>query len=152
MTLITSPVSFEGIYSFNSSNGVSVDSIYIDGDYKAIGAGVNIIKNNFDGSHEIKNYSNCNDIKKISLEKKMYKSAFISFQYDTCVGTLDAVFPLSEKIKKNKFKSGEYVLLKVDSEMFKNDVLDIIQAPIKAGDVMAFDNNAEVVDLNRPIF
>ncbi|MGL6403423.1 hypothetical protein ACSZM0_20855 [Aeromonas hydrophila] len=36
--------------------------------------------------------------------------------------------------------------------MFKNDVLDVIRAPIKAGDVMAFDNNAEVVDLNRPIF
>lgn len=152
MTLITSPVSFEGIYSFNSSNGVSVDSIYIDGDYKTIGAGVNVIQNNFDGSREIKNYSSCNDIKGISLDKTKYKSAFISFQYDTCMGALDGVFPLSEKIKKSQFKSGEYVLLKVDSEMFKDDVLDIIQAPIKAGDVMAFDNNAEVIDLNRPIF
>ena len=36
--------------------------------------------------------------------------------------------------------------------MFKNDILDIIHAPIKTGDVMAFNNNAEVVDLNRPIF
>ncbi|HCT5132647.1 TPA: sulfatase-like hydrolase/transferase [Aeromonas hydrophila] len=152
MTLVTSPVSFEGIYSFNSSNGMSVDSIYIDGDYQTIGAGVNLIKSNLDGSYEITNYSDCNDIKKISLDKKLYKSAFISFQYDTCMGSLETVFPLSDKIKKSHFKSGEYVLLKVDSDMFKNDILDIIQAPIKTGDVMAFNNNAEVVDLNRPIF
>lgn len=152
MTLVTSPVSFEGIYSFNSSNGMSVDSIYIDGDYKTIGAGVNLIKINLDGSYEITNYSDCNDIKKISLDKKLYKSAFISFQYDTCMGTLETVFPLSDKIKKSHFKSGEYVLLKVDSDMFKNDILDVIQAPIKTGDVMAFNNNAEVVDLNRPVF
>lgn len=152
MTLVTSPVSFEGIYSFNSSNGVSVDSIYINGDYKGIGAGVNLIKNNFDGSYEITNYSDCNDIKKISLDKKLYKNAFISFQYDTCMGSLETVFSSSDKIKKSHFKSGEYVLLKVDSDMFKNDILDIIQAPIKTGDVMAFNNNAEVVDLNRPIF
>lgn len=152
MTLVTSPVSFDGIYSFNSSNGVSVDSIYINGDYKTIGVGVNLIKNNVDGSYEITNYSDCNDINKIILDKKLYKSAFISFQYDTCMGSLETVFPLSDKIKKSHFKSGEYVLLKVDSDMFKNDVLDIIQAPIKAGDVMVFNNNAEVVNLNHPIF
>lgn len=152
MTLVTSPASFEGIYSFNSSNGISVDSIYINGDYKAIGAGINLIENNFDGSYEITSYSDCNDIKKINLDKELYKSAFISFQYDTCMGSLETVFPLSDKIKKSHFKSGEYVLLKVDSDMFKNDILDIIQAPIKTGDVMAFNNNAEVIDLNRPIF
>ena len=53
MTLVTSPISFEGIYSFNSSNGVSVDSIYINGDYKGIGAGVNLIKDNFKQLPEI---------------------------------------------------------------------------------------------------
>ncbi|OCA62987.1 hypothetical protein A9R10_08085 [Aeromonas piscicola] len=152
MKSVTSTAPFKGLYSFNSSNGVSVDSIYIEGDYKSIDAGINLIRSNFDGGYEITNYSDCNDIKKISLDRALYKDVFISFQYDTCMGALESVFPLSDKIKKSQFKSGEYVLLKVDSNMFKNDILDIIQAPIKAGDVMAFNNNAEVVDLKRPIF
>lgn len=152
MKSVTSTAPFKGLYSFNSSNGVSVDSIYIEGDYKSIDAGINLIRSNFDGGYEITNYSDCNDIKKISLDRALYKDVFISFQYDTCMGALESVFPLSDKIKKSQFKSGEYVLLKVDSNMFNNDILDIIQAPIKAGDVMAFNNNAEVVDLKRPIF
>lgn len=152
MKPVASITPFEGLYSFNSSYGIAVDAIYIGGDYKSINPGVNIIRSGFDGGYEITNYTDCNDIKKIKLDKASYKNMFISFQADICLGVLESVFPLSDKIKRTQFKSDEFVLIKVDSNIFKNDILNVIQAPIKAGDVMAFNNNAEVVDLNRPIF
>lgn len=152
MESVKSKIPFNGLYSFNSSNGVSVDSIYIEGDYKLIESGVNLIVNDMAGGFKIKNYSDCSDINKINLDNYPYSNIFISFQYDACMGTLESVFPASKKIKSANFKSGEYILLKVDANSFKNDVLEIIQAPIKVGDVIAFDNHAGIVDIQRPIF
>ncbi|MFM5509587.1 sulfatase-like hydrolase/transferase [Aeromonas rivipollensis] len=152
MKSVASITPFEGLYSFNSSYGISVDSIYIGGDYKMIAPGINIIKSGFSGDYKITNHTNCNDIVKIDVDKDLYKDMFISFQADTCMNVLESVFPSSNKIKGIQFKSGEYVLIKVDSNMFKDDILNIIKAPIKAGNVMAFNNKAEEVDLSRPIF
>lgn len=152
MKPVKSKFPFDGLYSFNSSNGISIDVVYIEGDYRLIDSGVNIISSSIDGNYKIKNISDCNDMKKIDLDSASYKNIFISFQYETCIDFVKALFPTSNKFRNAQFMPGEYILLKVDGNIFKDDVLKLIKAPIKVGEVMVFDNHARVIDLQRPIF